>query len=296
MLPVLSCNSSMCRPTLILNKIAAPSGEEMATPPFVKNSSKECWSRSGFYQNRHVAQTESSTTCVSPRSSPSCCEPVRRRVSFPEKLVTDIMYISFTPREDCKDLFYQTEDYKRFKTELRNVKIEFVKRTRGAQNMMLQADQMKAEQKCVYDVKSLDYISDRRETSCLQRVVLNLTFKFSSGVAWAIIIYMNGKNCNQQLSNAIFDAIAECTGLKSVCTMKMCFMMCDQEKSHLYYERPMSCLVEYGRNCFCPTWRVVWRRCWSHCEVWKCYPLWRIPKRIPIGVCLFVNFNCYICL
>jgi hypothetical protein len=179
---VRSCNSSMGRPTLILKKNAAPRGEELETTPFVKINRKECWPRLGFYQNRHVAQTESSTTCVSPRMSLDCCEPVMRRVSFPDILVTDIMYISFTPQEDCKDLFYQTEDYNRFKTEFINVKIEFMKRRR-AHKAIMQADQMKAEQKCVYDVKSLGSISDKREASCLQRVVLNLTFKFSNGVA-----------------------------------------------------------------------------------------------------------------
>lgn len=47
-----------------------------------------------------------------------------RRVSFPANPVTEVRYLPFTSKYEAKRIFYQAEDYKKFRSEARSQRIE----------------------------------------------------------------------------------------------------------------------------------------------------------------------------
>jgi len=86
-------------------------------------------------------------------------ENIRRKVSFPESVVTDTIYRVYTNPNERKELYYSSEDYKRFRNDFRQIKMAFMK--------------MKREQNERAAAK-LEYLNDSetdsKELSCFERV------------------------------------------------------------------------------------------------------------------------------
>jgi hypothetical protein len=85
-----------------------------------------------------------------------------RKVFFSEYVVTDIIYRVYTPPEDRQKLYYQNEDYTRFRNDCRRVKMDFLE---GKRTQDSKQDRVKRD--C--NVMSTP-TSDKRELTCLERV------------------------------------------------------------------------------------------------------------------------------
>jgi hypothetical protein len=106
----------------------------------------------------------------------------RRRVSFPEdNVVTEITYRARTSQQDSKELYYQHDDFKRFKTEFRLTKMEFLRMRKAqhhvlAQKMLLEAQKQELE-------RALPVVVDKRELSCLDRLRATVATKLLTVVS-----------------------------------------------------------------------------------------------------------------
>jgi hypothetical protein len=170
----------MCHPTFNPSQhvVVASNGEGASA--ISAGDDVKCFPLNEAMEHEEV-ENDSSTECSSllenEESSP------RRRVSFPEdNVVAEITSIArITSQQDRKELYYQHDDFKRFKTEFRLIKIEFLRMRKAqqhtlAQQMLLEAQKQELEQ-------GLPVVVDKRELSCLDRLRATVTTKLLTVVS-----------------------------------------------------------------------------------------------------------------
>jgi hypothetical protein len=156
----------MCHPTFDPSQHVGVASNDGGASTTSSGDDVKCFPLNETMEHKEV-ENDSSTECNSllekEESSP------RRRVSFPEdNVVTEITYRARTSQQDRKELYYQHDDFKRFKTEFRLIKMEFLRMRKAqyhvlAQKMLLEAQKQELEQ-------WLPVVVDKRKLSCIDRI------------------------------------------------------------------------------------------------------------------------------
>jgi hypothetical protein len=170
----------MCHPTFDPSQHIVVASNDGGASTISSGDDVKCFPLNLTMEHDEV-ENDSSTECSSLLENEE--SSLTRRVSFPEdNVVTEITYRARTSQQDRKELYYQHDDFKRFKTEFRVMKVDFLRMRNAQQHMLAQKMLLEAQKQ----EQCFPVVVDKRELSCLDRLRATVATKWSRecGTFW----------------------------------------------------------------------------------------------------------------